>query len=377
MSLNWPIQFCVFSTAATYIVSIITSNVSQVDRLWTFLPTIYTAYYALLPLFPTHQPFLLFPCNPLGSTDHNPRALLMFALVFLWMCRLSYNTHRRGLFNPKDEDYRWAVLRKQLPPWLFQIVNLTFISAIQNVLLLLLGLPTRTVALYQPRSSLETSDYALASLALLVLFLEFTADNQQYAYQTYKHAFLAKEKGVTDVKPFDESKQWIGARLSWTPDDARRGFITRGLWRYSRHPNFACEQSFWWIITFFPLVASGPPNLPTNADFPPLRIIIHALQFPVLHHPLLSGLRTNLLDAGLNLLPAAALSLLFLSSTLYTEAITSSKYPIAYKAYQKRVGMFQPTMTAIKAIALKFSGKRTQQDVDRLVWGDSQESKKE
>lgn len=132
-----------------------------------------------------------------------------------------------------------------------------------------------------------------------------------------------------------------------------------------------------WIITFFPLVASGPPNLPTNADFPPLRIIIHALQYPDLHHPLLIGLRTILLDAGLNLLPGAALSLLFLSSTLYTEAITSAKYPIGYSAYQNRVGMFEPTMTAIKAIALKFSGKRTQQDVDRLVWGDSQESKKE
>ena len=133
-----------------------------------------------------------------------------------------------------------------------------------------------------------------------------------------------------------------------------------------------------WIITFFPLVASGSPNLPTHADFPPLRIIIHALQFRDLHQPLLNGLRTTLLDAGLNLLPGAALSLLFFSSTLYTEAITSSKYPIAYKAYQKRVGMFEPAMTAIKAIALKFCGKKkTQQDVDRLVWGGSQESKKE
>jgi len=131
-----------------------------------------------------------------------------------------------------------------------------------------------------------------------------------------------------------------------------------------------------WIITFFPLVASGPPNLPTNADVPPLRIIIHALQFPDLHHPLLHGLRKNLLDAGLNLLPGTVNSLLFLSSTLYTEAITSSKY-LGYKAYQKRVGMFEPGMTAIKAVALKFSGKRMQQDVDRLVWGDSQESKKE
>ena len=27
-----------------------------------------------------------------------------------------------------DEDYRWVVLRNKVPPWLFQIVNLTFIG---------------------------------------------------------------------------------------------------------------------------------------------------------------------------------------------------------------------------------------------------------
>jgi len=89
---RWPVQFCIFSTATTYILSIITSNVSQVDRLWTFLPTIYTAYYALLPLWPNEQPFILYPYSPkdLGwtaATDFSPRALLMLGLVFIWMCR--------------------------------------------------------------------------------------------------------------------------------------------------------------------------------------------------------------------------------------------------------------------------------------------------
>jgi steroid 5-alpha reductase family enzyme len=89
---RWPAQFCLFSTAATYILSVITSNVSQVDRLWTLLPTIYTAYYALLPIWPNQQPFLLCPYSPkdLGwtvATEFSPRALLMFGLVFLWMCR--------------------------------------------------------------------------------------------------------------------------------------------------------------------------------------------------------------------------------------------------------------------------------------------------
>lgn len=145
----------------------------------------------------------------------------------------------------KDEDYRWAVLRTQIPSWLFHVTNLTFIAGIQNILLLLLGLPTLTAATLQPHTALETSDLVCAGTILVLLGIEFTADNQQFAFQTYKHAFLAKEKGVKGVEAYDARKQWPGARLAWTPDDARRGFVTRGLWRYSRHPNFECEQLVW------------------------------------------------------------------------------------------------------------------------------------
>lgn len=86
----WTVQFCLGTTLATYVLSLITGNVSQVDRLWTFLPTIYTAYYALLPLWPrTPQTFLL-PHTP--ETIHesfvgtfSPRALLMLALVVSYL----------------------------------------------------------------------------------------------------------------------------------------------------------------------------------------------------------------------------------------------------------------------------------------------------
>ena len=37
-------------TLATYTASLITGNVSQVDRIWTIMPTLYTTYWALLPL---------------------------------------------------------------------------------------------------------------------------------------------------------------------------------------------------------------------------------------------------------------------------------------------------------------------------------------
>ncbi|KAJ7677362.1 hypothetical protein B0H17DRAFT_1207117 [Mycena rosella] len=335
---EWPVQFCIFSTAATYVASIITSNVSQVDRLWTFLPTIYTAYFALLPLWPQEQPFYLVPYTPAGlgieAGVYNPRALMMLSLIITWMFRLSYNTYRRGLFSLKDEDYRWAVLRTQLHPALFQIVNLTFISGIQNVLLLLLGIPTYFAAT-QPVQPLGIYDYCVAALTLLVLAIEFTSDNQQFAYQSFKHT----------PKRYHNSHQWIGARLEWTDADAERGFLTRGLWAWSRHPNFACEQSFWWIMTF--------ASLPTGNQ------LVAALRAPVFDP-------YALLEPLLPLTPALALSALFFSSTIYTEAITSSKY-VGYASYQERVGMFSPLDTFVKGLTLALTGKKAK--VERVVWG--------
>jgi steroid 5-alpha reductase family enzyme len=43
------------------------------------------------------------------------------------MYRLSYNTWRRGLFNLRDEDYRWVVLRAKVCPFIFQVLNLVFV----------------------------------------------------------------------------------------------------------------------------------------------------------------------------------------------------------------------------------------------------------
>ncbi|KAH9481685.1 hypothetical protein JR316_0006212 [Psilocybe cubensis] len=362
--LDWPAQFCLLITGITWIASIVTSNVSQVDRFWTFLPTIYTAYYALLPLLPNSQPFLFVPYAPksLGWSslkDFSPRALLMLTLITIWMFRLSYNTYRRGLFNLQDEDYRWAVLRKQLPPWLFQVTNLTFISGIQNVLLLLLGLPTYVASVLQPHTSLTTVDYQLTLIAFAILICEFTADNQQFAFHAYKHAYLAKEKGEKGVKPYNPKEQWPGARLAWTPNDAKRGFITRGLWRYSRHPNFACEQSFWWLMTIFPLMEPSANS--------PLPKLLEALE-----NQDAGQLRAVLLPSLWFFMPALALSTLFFSSTLYTEQITSSKYT-AYSFYQRRVGMFTPLDTLVRALKVNLlDGKREAKLVYQKVWGASQ-----
>lgn len=39
--------------------------------------------------------------------------------------------------------------------------------------------------------------------------------------------------------------------------DVKRGFLTSGLWRYSRHPNFFCEQVVWWTVYAYGCASSG------------------------------------------------------------------------------------------------------------------------
>lgn len=151
-----------------------------------------------------------------------------------------------------DEDYRWVVLRAKVPTWLFQVINLTFIgmsiqgsldshhnyvpisAVIQNLLLLLMATPTMIAATHP--TPLALSDGVLAFTLLALLAWEFTADNQQFAYHAWKHKATV---------PYNARAQWPGARLAWTADDAARGFCTRGLWAWSRHPNFFAEQSIW------------------------------------------------------------------------------------------------------------------------------------
>ncbi|RXW21736.1 hypothetical protein EST38_g4131 [Candolleomyces aberdarensis] len=244
----------------------------------------------------------------------------MFGLTFIWMCRLSYNTYRRGLFRLSDEDYRWQVLRSTVSPLLFQFTNFVFISGIQNVLLLLLGLPAKTAAL-QADTSLSASDYALAALALTLLLVEFTADNQQYAYHAYKHSYLARQKDDKTAPYYNQLEHWVGSRLSWSLNDAKRGFVTRGLWAYSRHPNFFCEQAFWLVITLLPLLAPSAPNL----AHAPLSVIIASLSDSEQREALCAALYPT----AVHLLPALSLSALFFSSTLFTESISKKKYPQA------------------------------------------------
>ena len=112
------------------------------------------------------------------------------------------------------------------------------------------------------------------------LTLETVADQQQWMFHLEKKVRLLR--GEVPAEPF----------------------CRRGLWAWSRHPNFFAEQAQWWVFTLFPLAVG-----------------------------------VGWLNYGV--VGAVLLTLLFDGSTRFTEAISLSKYP-SYADYQRTVSRWIP-----------------------------------
>lgn len=255
--------------AGAFVVSEITRNYSQVDKLWSIMPVIYCWHFA-------------------RASGWDPRLTLMAGLVTVWGLRLSFNFARRGGYHwlpwKGEEDYRWAVLRKE--PYLkgrlrWGMFNLFFISLYQQSLVLLFTLPA-LLAMEGRGSEPGFLDGLATVLMLGFILLETVADQQQYNFQETKYRRIRE-----------------GAPLT---AEQKAGFCTQGLWAKSRHPNYAAEQLIWLAFYLFSVAATG------------------------------RWLNWSLAGAVL-------LMLLFLGSSDFSEKITAAKYP-AYRDYQQRVPRF-------------------------------------
>lgn len=244
-----------------WVASLVTGNYSQVDRLWSILPVLYVFHFA------AHGSF----------TD--VRLALMTALVVLWGSRLTYNYARKGGYRRGSEDYRWSFIQQRLGPTGFQILNAVFIAPFQNLLLLLIATPAY-VATHARGHPLGAIDAAAAVLFLAFLVGETIADQQQWRFHQDKERRQAEgKKGGAE-------------------------FLSTGLFRYARHPNFFCEQGMWWAFYLFAVSASD-------------QWIVWPVMGPAL------------------------LSLLFQGSTALTERITLAKYP-SYADYQRSTSRLLP-----------------------------------
>jgi steroid 5-alpha reductase family enzyme len=254
-----------------FIVGELSNNNSQVDKLWSILPITYVWVVA-------------------DYSNYAPRLVLMSLLVTLWGVRLTINFAMKGAYQWRfwagEEDYRWQVLRQKpefKPRWKWTLFNMLFISGYQNILILLFTLPA-IVALQNNMVPLGLFDFVLAGLMLFFIGYETLADIQHWNFQSQKWAKIK-----------------AGEALS---GDYKRGFLDKGLWAYSRHPNYFAEQAVWVCFYFFSVAASGQ-------------------------------------WFNWSITGSLLLILLFQGSSNFSEEISKSKYP-DYVAHQKKVPRFLP-----------------------------------
>ena len=179
------------AAALTWIVSVAKRNVTIVDTLWPLLFVIATAVYVGL--------------QPAPSS----RAWLVLALVTLWGLRLAIYLAWRNFGH--EEDRRYQAIRRRNEPN-FALKSLWLIFGFQAALAWVISLPLAgAVAGNDPLGLLDGLGVILFAVGLLF-------------------------EAVGDLQL---------ARFKADPANAGR-VMDRGLWRWTRHPNYFGDFCVWW-----------------------------------------------------------------------------------------------------------------------------------
>lgn len=185
-----------------WVISLVRNDVSIVDAIWSLMFLLMLCVYLIL-----------------ADTSH-PRAWLVLTLTTVWALRLSIFIAYRNHGEP--EDYRYREIRRNNEPH-FRFKSLYIVFGLQAVLAGVIAVPLLVAA--SGAATLGWLDAVGATLWLVGMLFEVIGDHQ-----------LARFKA----------------------DAANRGrVLDKGLWRFTRHPNYFGEFTLWWGFFFFALAAGG------------------------------------------------------------------------------------------------------------------------
>lgn len=180
------------STLVIWLFSLLLKNSSLYDAYWSLTPFVFCVYLAIC-----FWPLDLY------------RWLFLASFSF-WSWRLTI--HWMVTFGGIHwEDWRYQSYRKNNPPWLWHLINLFGIQLMPTLLVYLAFLP---VVVFLSSSASWTSLLGSA-LSLTGALLELFAD--------YHLTCFLKDTASLSIRPVCQ----------------------KGLWRYSRHPNYLGEILLW------------------------------------------------------------------------------------------------------------------------------------
>jgi steroid 5-alpha reductase family enzyme len=179
-------------------ISVIIKNVSIVDLFWGLGFILSSAYYFL-------------------KTDgFETRKVILVTLVSLWGIRLSVYLSWRN--TGKGEDFRYKQFRKKYGEKRYWWISFFQTFLLQGILMWLISAPLLGAQYYKLSSSLGIADY-------IGIVLWITG----FCFETIGDLQLARFKG----------------------DPSNKGRVMdKGLWRYTRHPNYFGDSAVWWGYGF-------------------------------------------------------------------------------------------------------------------------------
>jgi steroid 5-alpha reductase family enzyme len=174
----------------------------------------YDAYWSVIP------PLLMFYWWSQSGPGVDQLRCWLIAVVVLWAVRLTANWVY-GFPGLHHEDWRYPMLKERAGRWEFG-ADLFAIHLIPTVQVFLGMLPVY-VAVTRPGSGIRWLAWVAFVVGVAAVALELTADTQLHRF-------------VRDRRPGE--------------------VMDRGLWRWSRHPNYFGEFSFWFSLALFGVAAS-------------------------------------------------------------------------------------------------------------------------
>ena len=156
------------------------------------------------------------------ANSEGPRTLIVPILATLWGLRLGGYLFVRN--RGKPEDYRYAAMRRHHGAS-FVWVSLLTVFGLQAVLMLIVSLPLQAVQAATPQPSLGLLDAAGITLFIVGLTFESIGDYQLACFKA---------------------------------DPANAGKVmNRGLWSWTRHPNYFGDFTLWWGFGCFGLAVGA------------------------------------------------------------------------------------------------------------------------
>jgi steroid 5-alpha reductase family enzyme len=190
---------------ALWLISIPLKNVSIVDIFWGIGFIVANGIYLCL------------------DDEWQIRDTIVFILVLIWGLRLSIYLLIRNYGKP--EDYRYQEFRRVYGEQRYWWLSFFQVFLLQGALITIISLPLLGISTYSDSESLNIIDY----LAIIVWIIGFL-------FETLGDYQLAKFKS----NPLNKGK-----------------VLDKGLWRYTRHPNYFGDAAIWWSYGLFSIAAEA------------------------------------------------------------------------------------------------------------------------